>query len=190
MLPRTMIAPRTTAAAAERPAILRTWRCRAGIQRDHAQNLDSLATLPDLAVDRGAFRRVLKSGFFQRGDVQEHIRRSVRRRYEPKTFFRIEPFDPPPELGAALALIGHFVHSTPCRPSGVFIAGSHFFLFGECEEASQKHGRWVAEKQGPAGRCKLKPLRSAGKWRPRRRMLLHLWIFDMTPNRLPKRSAP
>jgi len=119
----TVIAARTAAATAERSTSATTAtatrgsRCRgAGVERDHSQNLNPFSTLPNLAMDRRAFRRVLQSGFLQCGDMEEDVRRTIRRRDEAETLFRIEPLDTPFKLGATLlALIGHFDHSDSCR---------------------------------------------------------------------------
>src|SRR5262245_49344707 len=48
--------------------LLLAWCRRALIELDHAQDLNALAALADLAVDRRALRRVLQSGLFQCGD--------------------------------------------------------------------------------------------------------------------------
>jgi hypothetical protein len=81
-----MIATWTAATAAERSASTaaaatarRTRRRGAGVERDHPQNLNPFSTLPDLAMDRRAFGCVLQSGFLQRGDVEEDVRRTIRR---------------------------------------------------------------------------------------------------------------
>jgi hypothetical protein len=151
-----VIAARPTAATAERPATAasatstrRPRRRRAGIERDHPQNLNPLATLPDLAMDRRAFRRVLKSGFLQCGDVEEDIRRAIGRRDEAETLFRVEPLDTPFEFGATLlALIGHFDHSDSCRA----------YLYLALQDRRTAHDPPDAEE--PAGSMVASPLKS------------------------------
>jgi hypothetical protein len=117
-----MIAARTAATAAKRPASTtatattattgRPRRRRAGVEGDHPQNLNPLATLPYLAMDRGTFGCILQTGFLQRRNVEEDVRRTIRRRDEAESLFRVEPLDTPFKLGATLlALIGHFDHS-------------------------------------------------------------------------------
>ena len=147
-----VITARTAAAAPEGPTVRRP-RCRgAGVQRDHFQHLDALATLPDLAMDRRSFWCILKSRFFQRGDVQEHIRRAVRRRNKAKTLFRIEPFDSPPELGTTLLVI-HCMCSIPCRSSGAFIIGPELFLLpiADAELPQVSMGVDPRKSKGPVG---------------------------------------
>src|SRR6185295_7713754 len=100
-----MVTPLTTAAAAKWPTARRARRGRAGIQRDDAHDLNALAPLADLAMNRRAFRRILKTRILQRRDMQEHIRRAICRRHEAETLLRIKPLDPAFELGATLVLI-------------------------------------------------------------------------------------
>src|SRR5690349_19500198 len=72
----TIIATRTTAttAAATEGATRRSGGSRGRrVEIDDTQDLDTFATLADLTSDGRAFGRILQTGVFQRGDMQENI---------------------------------------------------------------------------------------------------------------------
>jgi predicted NAD/FAD-binding protein len=89
---------------------------RAGTAVDlvHAHDLRTLLAGTHLALDLGTFARRRQTGLLERGRMQEHVRRPVRRRDEAETLCRVEPLDDRFDgLGRAGIERGHIVCIAP-----------------------------------------------------------------------------